>query len=172
MTMLHAGNGGMCYIDSVELDEAYTPLRVHTRRLIQDSEGAGRFRGAPGIEVEIGPVNCRMEAGFVADGNIHIPLGACNGGAASRSDQFRRTVDGELQRLEQCSQVWIEDGEVLVSIACGGGGYGDPKTRDPKRVLHDVREGLVSRNRAEEVYGIVITDSMEIDETATQSLRD
>ena len=65
----------------------------------------------------------------------------------------------------------IEDGEILVSIACGGGGYGDPKTRDPKRVLHDVREGLVSRNRAEEVYGIAITDSMEIDETATQSLR-
>ena len=62
MTMLHAGNGGMCYIDSVELDEAYTPIRVHTRRLIQDSEGAGRFRGAPGIEVEIGPVNCRMES--------------------------------------------------------------------------------------------------------------
>ena len=72
MTMLHAGNGGMCYIDSVELDEVYTPLHVHTRRLIKDSEGAGRFRGAPGIEVEISPVNCGMEAGFVADGNINV----------------------------------------------------------------------------------------------------
>ena len=171
MTMLHAGNGGMCYIDSVELDEVYTPLRVHTRRLIEDSEGAGRFRGAPGIRVELSPVNCRMEAGVVADGNIHIPLGARNGGPASRSDQFRLTVKGELQRLDQCSQVWIEDGEVLVSIACGGGGYGDPKSRDPERVLQDVREGIVSRNRAEEVYGIVIDDNMEIDKTATQSLR-
>ena len=94
MTMLHAGNGGMCYIDSVELDEVYTPIRVHTRRLIEDSEGAGRFRGAPGIRVELSPVNCRMEAGFVADGNIHIPLGARNGGPASRSDQFRLTVNG------------------------------------------------------------------------------
>tara|TARA_B110000196_G_C21065380_1_gene624585 strand:- start:885 stop:1226 length:342 start_codon:yes stop_codon:yes gene_type:complete len=112
-----------------------------------------------------------MEAGFVADGNIHIPLGARNGGPASRSDQFRLTVKGELQRLDQCSQVWIEDGEVLVSIACGGGGYGDPKSRDPERVLQDVREGIVSRNRAEEVYGIVIDDNMEIDKTATQSLR-
>jgi N-methylhydantoinase B len=60
---------------------------------------------------------------------------------------------------------------VLVSIACGGGGYGDPKSRDPERVLQDVREGIVSRNRAEEVYGIVIDDNMEIDKTATQSLR-
>ena len=171
MTMLHAGNGGMCYIDSVELDEVYTPLQVHKRELIKDSEGAGRFRGAPGILVELGPVNCKMEAGFVADGNIHNPLGARGGGAAARSDQFRRTAEGEDQRLDQCSQVWIEEGEVLVSVACGGGGYGDPKTRDPERVLHDVREGLVSRARAEEIYAVVISETFELDEAATNSLR-
>jgi len=171
MTMLHAGNGGMCYIDSVELDEVYTPLQVHKRELIEDSEGAGRYRGAPGILVELGPVNCKMEAGFVADGNIHNPLGARGGGAAARSDQFRRTADGDMQRLDQCSQVWIEEGEVLVSVACGGGGYGDPKTREPEWVLHDVREGLVSRERAQDIYGVVISETMEIDEAATQSLR-
>ncbi|MFP6733647.1 MAG: hydantoinase B/oxoprolinase family protein [Rhodospirillales bacterium] len=171
MTMLHAGNGGMCYIDSVELDEIYTPIRVTTRRLIPDSEGAGRFRGAPGIEVELGPVDCRMEAGFVADGNIHFPLGARAGGPAARSDQFRRKLDGTLERLEQCSQIWIEDGETLVSIACGGGGYGDPKTRDPERVLRDVAEGLVSRERAAEIYGVVITEEMEIDGPATKTER-
>ncbi|HHZ73264.1 MAG TPA: hydantoinase B/oxoprolinase family protein [Gammaproteobacteria bacterium] len=171
MTMLHAGNGGMCFIDSVELDEIYTPIQVKTRRLIEDSEGAGRFRGAPGIEVELRPVNCRMEVGFVADGNIHKPLGARGGGAAAKSDQFRRTRGGELERLDQCSQVWIEDGEALVSIACGGGGYGEPKTRDPARVLRDVREGLVSRNRAADVYGVVVTETMEIDEAATAALR-
>ncbi|CAN0524256.1 unnamed protein product, partial [Laminaria digitata] len=60
MTMRHVGNGGMCFIDSVELDEVYTPIHVHTRRLITDSEGAGRYRGAPGIEVEYGPVGCQM----------------------------------------------------------------------------------------------------------------
>jgi N-methylhydantoinase B len=169
--MLHAGNGGMCFIDSVELDEIYTPIQVKTRRLIEDSEGAGRFRGAPGIEVELRPVNCRMEVGFVADGNIHKPLGARGGGAAAKSDQFRRTRGGELERLDQCSQVWIEDGEALVSIACGGGGYGEPKTRDPARVLRDVREGLVSRNRAADVYGVVVTETMEIDEAATAALR-
>lgn len=171
MTMLHAGNGGMCYIDSVELDEVYTPLQVYARKLIQDSEGAGRYRGAPGILVELGPVNCKMEAGFVADGNIHKPLGARGGGAAARSDQFRRTSDGGMHRLEQCSQVWIEAGEVLVSVACGGGGYGDPKTRDPARVLHDVQEGLVSRERAEEIYGVSISKDMRLDENATKRLR-
>ena len=157
MTMLHAGNGGMCYIDSVELDEVYTPLRVHTRRLIEDSEGAGRFRGAPGIRVELGPVNCRMEAGFVADGNIHIPLGARNGGPASRSDQFRLTVNGELQRLEQCSQSmdrgWRSAWSQLVVVA--------EAMVTLNHVIRSVsykmfEKDIVSRNRAEEVYGIVI----------------
>ncbi len=171
MTMLHAGNGGMCFIDSVELDEIYTPILVHTRRLIQDSEGAGRYRGAPGIEVEFGPVGCRMEAGFVADGNINNPKGARGGGPALKSDQFRRKTDGSLQRLDQCSQVWIEDGETLVSIACGGGGYGNAAERDPERVLNDVREGLVSPKRAREVYKVVVTSELEIDYTETRNLR-
>ena len=112
-----------------------------------------------------------MEAGFVADGNIHIPLGARNGGPASRSDQFRLTVKGELERLDQCSQVWIEDGEVLVSIACGGGGYGNPYERDPELVLEDVLEKYVSLEAAKRDYGVVITSDMKVNIKATEKLR-
>ena len=171
LTMLHVGNGGMCFIDSVELDEVYTPIHVHTRRLIPDSEGAGRHRGAPGIEVEYGPVDCRMEAGFVHDGNIHVPQGARAGLPAARSNQFRRTRNRELEELEQCSIVWIEDGETLVSVAQGGGGYGDPASRDPEQVLKDVREGLITRERAQEIYSVAIADDMSVDAARTAELR-
>ena len=34
------------------------------------------------------------------------------------------------------------------SLSPGGGGFGDPKTRDPDRVLRDVRDGIVSREAA------------------------
>jgi N-methylhydantoinase B len=171
LTMLHVGNGGMCYIDSVELDEVYTPIHVHTRRLIPDSEGAGRYRGAPAIEVEFGPVDCAMEAAFVADGNIHVPQGARGGLASQPSAQYKRTANKELVALDQCSMVTIGDGETLVSIAQGGGGYGDPKTRDLQLVQKDVAEGLVSAERAKEVYGVVITAGGEINKSATRKLR-
>ena len=171
LTMLHVGNGGMCFIDSVELDEVYTPIHVYTRRLIKDSEGAGRYRGANAIEVEFGPVDCRMESGFVADGKVHVPKGARSGLASQPSQQLRRLRNGELETLEQCSIVWVEDGETLVSVAQGGGGYGDPSTRDIDRVVHDVREKLISRARAEEVYKVSINEEGRVDKEQTSRLR-
>jgi N-methylhydantoinase B len=46
LTVLTPGTAGMGLWDSVEIDELHYPIRVRERRLLPDSEGAGRFRGA------------------------------------------------------------------------------------------------------------------------------
>ncbi len=51
LTYTHVGNGGLCFIDSVELDELYQPIHVHARHIVKDTEGAGRHRGAPRLYV-------------------------------------------------------------------------------------------------------------------------
>lgn len=48
-------------------------------------------------------------------------------------------------------------------ITNGGGGYGDPKTREPERVLADVRDGYVSIAAAKARYAVVITGDPEFD---------
>jgi N-methylhydantoinase B len=61
-----------------------------------------------------------------------------------------------------------------------GGGWGDPLTREPARVLRDVRNEYVSRGAARDVYGVVITggdpdtdpEAMTVDEEATAKLRE
>jgi N-methylhydantoinase B len=43
-------------------------------------------------------------------------------------------------------------------IMPGGGGYGDPRTRDHDSVRRDVREGFVSREAAVSAYGLDATE--------------
>ena len=52
-----------------------------------------------------------------------------------------------------------------------GGGYGAPHEREAYRVAHDVREGWVSRERAEAVYGVALHDDLTVDNETTRHLR-
>ncbi len=163
LTILHVGNAGMCYQDSIEIDELRHPIFVHARRLIPDSEGAGRFRGALGAYSEFSPVDCAMTVAYVSDGNVNPAAGTRGGLSGACSAQFRRHADGSLEAVPACAEVLIGADQAMVSISGGGGGYGHPHERDPARVVHDVREGSVSRERAEQVYGVVLTDELTLD---------
>jgi N-methylhydantoinase B len=55
--------------------------------------------------------------------------------------------------------------------SAGGGGYGDPLTRDPERVAEDVGAGYVSLERASIDYGVVVNDDGRVDAAATADLR-
>lgn len=154
MTYLHAGNGGLCFIDSVELDELCQPILVESWRLLRDTEGPGRQRGAPSLEVAFGPVGCDVDVAFVSDGTINGPTGVRGGGTGGQSRQYLRRVDGTLAEADQVSVQRVKEGEVIISVTCGGGGYGDPRDRDPAKVRHDVAEGWISPERAAEIYGV------------------
>jgi N-methylhydantoinase B len=56
----------------------------------------------------------------------------------------------------------------------GGGGFGPPRERDPRRVLEDVRAGYVSLEAAARDYGVIVVQHgrrFELDEAATQRAR-
>ena len=54
----------------------------------------------------------------------------------------------------------------------GGGGYGDPLERDPEAVLADCRQGVVSRDVARGVYGVVVDERLAaVDAAATEQMR-
>ncbi len=171
LTILHAGNAGMCYQDSIEVDELRHPIFVHQRRLIPNSEGAGRFRGALGAYSEFAPVDCDMTVAYISDGNVNPALGTRGGLAGGNSAQYRMHPDGSLEPLAACAEVVIAADERMVSISAGGGGYGAPHEREAYRVAHDVREGWVSRERAEAVYGVALHDDLTVDNETTRHLR-
>ena len=53
----------------------------------------------------------------------------------------------------------------------GGGGVGDPRARDPQRVLDDVLDGFITAQDAERDYAVVIDPDGRLDLAATERLR-
>jgi len=171
LTIGHVGNAGLCFLDSIELDEMRQPIHIYSRRLLMDTEGAGRFRGAPSIAVEFGPLSSEISVGYVSDGAKNPAQGARRGLNGGRADQWRVKVDGQREPLDACAQVTLIAGERIVSVSTGGGGYGPPEERDPDQVALDVAERWISAQRARDIYRVALKSDGTADVEATKALR-
>lgn len=171
LTLHHAGNGGMLYVDSVEVDELGYPILVRSQRIEPDSEGAGARRGAPSVYAEYGPIDGELTLIYASDGHLNPALGVCGGLPGARSRQFRRDAAGELHQLAGLCEVTLGPGEMVVSQTAAGGGYGAPHEREVALVEADVRQGWVTPDRALEVYGVAFGADGELDPAATEQRR-
>src|SRR5688500_20042530 len=96
-------------------------------------------------------------------------------GVASRSGSCTCLVlffFSSRRRHTRLQGYWSSDVCSSDLLSPGGGGFGDPRTRDPARVLRDVRDGVVSAVTAERDYAVAIAeDGRSINETRTAALR-
>jgi N-methylhydantoinase B len=143
---------------------------------VQDSSGAGRQRGAPAQEIELTPTGNDVTAVISCDGQHAQPRGVLGGLPGTAGSTWRVTGNGDLARLPNVVQVVLKKGEGLRGRDSAGGGYGDPLERDVARVHHDVLEGWESRDKARDIYGVVLTgeiedDSLAVDAAATTARR-
>jgi N-methylhydantoinase B/oxoprolinase/acetone carboxylase alpha subunit len=66
----------------------------------------------------------------------------------------------------------IRNGDLLVKTSGGGSGVGDPRERDPEKVLNDVIDEFISLDVAEKIYRVAIDPiTMEINWEKTRTLR-
>ena len=164
----------LMYHDSTEVDEQKYPIHVYEKRLIPDSDGAGRHRGALGSKVVYGPKDLPMTIAYTFEGHVNPARGVRGGLAARPSDGWKLDREGRKVPIPMAATLEIQPGERVVSFTGGGGGYGDPLERDAELVRRDVAEGWVSRERALEAYGVVVRsvgDELELDADATRSER-
>jgi N-methylhydantoinase B len=155
----------------VEETERGYPVLVERLELVEDSEGAGRFRGGLGLRKDYrfprGPVTFTV----LADRDKEGPWGLF-GGLPGRPAEYVLVSGGRERRLGAKSTVEVQAGDVVSYRTCGGGGYGPPRERDPQLVLRDVVEGKVSLERARDVYRVAIDPAGgRVDEEETRRLR-
>ena len=83
----------------------------------------------------------------------------------------RRSADAEELPLKK-TNVHVHQGDTLVMLVSGGGGFGDPLARDPELVAADVRAGIVTPEVAARDYGVIIDSAGAVEAPATARLRD
>ena len=155
----------------VEETEINYPVRIVRYELIPDSEGAGRQRGGLGLRRDYLFSDDEVSFTILADRERWGPWGLFGGEAGQRAS-YSLNPDGEATELGSKVTVQLTPGDEVSYRTCGGGGYGPPLERDPTLVLCDVREGKVSLERAQAVYGVVIDGSTwTVNEAATSRIR-
>lgn len=155
----------------IEETEFSYPVRITRYELVEDSGGAGEYRGGLGLRRDYLFPDHAATFTVLADRDREGPWGLF-GGHAGRRAEYVLNPDGEARRLGSKVTVELQPGDVVSYRTCGGGGYGLPEERDPERVLRDVRERKVSLRQAREAYGVAIDPgTWSIDHAETARLR-
>lgn len=154
----------------IEDIESHYPLRVQRYELRENAEGAGRFRGGIGA-VRQTEFRTPGRVSIEGDGSKYPPWGFAGGQEGTPGAVVVEDVIDEDTPRSKMSNQSMAAGQWIRTVGPCGGGWGDPEERDPERVRADVLDGLVSRERAEAVYGVVIDEDGRVDEAATAERR-
>lgn len=164
-TSFPSGVSGM----PVEVFENRSPLVILQRELQPDSGGAGRHRGGLGQRTIYSGLRLREPYRFSPfTDRVRNPAPGLSGGLPGAPGWFG-LVDGDA--LDAKRTITLMPGDRVVVATPGGGGFGPPLEREVSNVREDVIDGLVSVERAHELYGVAIDDEYEIDDRETADLR-
>ncbi len=175
---------------NVETVEGTFPVRYLFRRRAIDSGGPGRYRGGTGGEMALvphkapdggidyvisgkgtrHPMSEGLAGGWPGAPNAYVWVHAPEGDAPVVASDGLAAIPGDHQRVS-----WgvypLRGRDALYVRWNGGGGWGDPLTRDPQAVAADVTAGLVSADAALAIYGVALDDAGQPDRTGTEGRR-
>jgi N-methylhydantoinase B len=164
---------GISKAPPVEIMEQQFPVLYHRYALREGSGGAGKQRGGFGLDYEIELRRGDATASFVMDHGRFGPPGVL-GGKDGQPNSVRVYQDGREivpEHLSKAQDIPLKPGDRVRVGTPGGGGYGNPHERDPAQVLEDVRLGRFTREQASEMFGVVLTETLEVDLAATKAVR-
>jgi len=137
----------------VEVAESEFPIRIERYGLVPDTGGAGKHRGGLAVERVWRCLTPDTSLIVRSDRAVHAPYGLLGGAPGAVSSNVLQAADGSETALPSMFSTTIGEGDLYVHRTAGGGGWGDPRERDPEAVRDDVLDGKVTPEAAEELYG-------------------
>jgi N-methylhydantoinase B len=139
----------------VEVMEQYYPVLFRRFAIHEGSGGAGRWRGGFGVHYEVELLRGEAQASFVMDHGRFGPPGVLGGGEGARNivKLHRAGVTTTPEHLSKDQGLRLAAGDRVEVMTPGGGGYGDPLTREREHVARDVDRGYYTEDQAERLFG-------------------
>ena len=153
---IFCGFHGETYNCPAEINEARNGLYVDCLKLNMEPGGEGQYTGGRGIVMDY---RVRADNGFLTAGYTRskFPAWSIDGGHEGSPNYVEyRPKEGEPQRFAFVSGLTTQRDDVIRVVTGNGAGLGDPKNRDPDAVRRDVKNGYISAERAEEIYGVKV----------------
>ncbi len=147
-------SGGLLDQD-YEMFEQQTPHLLRKHEYIQDSAGAGEWRGGLGVETEF--IIGSKDTQFVTfgDGDFEPAFGLFGGGDGTLNSITLTYPNGSEHVPNNKDLIkGVPKGTLYHQLAGGGGGYGDPAKRDRNVLRREVRNGVISAEAARKAYGL------------------
>lgn len=156
---------------SIEVTEAEHPIQLLAYEFVPDRAGAGKYRGGVPFRRDYRLLEEEAILQVRSDRRTHRPFGLYGGSPGAPSENIMNP-DTEARALPSKLTMTMRKGDVFRHVLAGAGGWGDPLDRDPAAVLRDVRNELLSPQRAEADYGVIVdTSRWRVDEEATTRRR-
>jgi N-methylhydantoinase B len=160
---------------NLEFHEQHYPVRYICHEQRCDNAGPGAMRGGTGVRYEADILESAIWS-FRAEG-LDTPSGhgVEGGGTGGVGLEWIVPTDSDVDGpafIPPKYGVTKLGPARMIAETPGGGGWGDPFSRDPDLVLRDVRDGVVSLEGARHDYGVVITaNGQSVDMVATTVAR-
>ena len=148
-------------------------MRYLEHEQIMDSEAAGQYIGAWAHMYKLQYLSdCSAVLMGHGTRDFASPFGLF-GGANAKPNKFTlHRSSGQVEEIDCGSIFEYKAGDWKEQYIQSGGGFGNPYERETEKVRENVRDGLVSIDKARKVYGVVIDPAtLEVNVEETEKLR-
>ena len=142
-------NTGNAPVEAIERGHPFVRIREYS--LIANSGGAGEYRGGLGIRKRFEILADEVLLSTNGDRHQSDPWGLAGGEPGSRTAYIIHR-DGQEIRIDAASNQKLYKGDIFEMVISGGGGWGDPTSREPALIQQDIRNGRITIEAARKSY--------------------
>ena len=150
---IFSGFHGDTFNCPAEVAEARYGLYVDQLALSDQQGGEGEHRGGRGIVVDyrVRSNGCFFTCMYTRNKHLPWPLAGGREGSPNYAQVIRK--DGSVEEYAVITALEVNEGDVIRVRTGNGAGHGDPRLRPRDLVLADLRDGYLTNDRAESIYG-------------------